>query len=208
MSGCHLWDVDTQVDFMVPEGKLYVPGADATRDAMARLVSARAEAGHRPRRLGRRPRADRSRDLGRARTSRRRIRRTACAGPRARRRSPRPSRSIRSRWGRRPIPRACCAARRRPPRDPAPEEELLRVREPECRAAARDPRPGGDRRLRCRDRRLRPRGDHGDARPGPARRVRRGRRSWPLRRAGRCLHAAWRERGVRFTTRTSVLAAW
>jgi nicotinamidase/pyrazinamidase len=33
-----LWDVDTQVDFMLPEGKLYVPGAEETRAAMARLV--------------------------------------------------------------------------------------------------------------------------------------------------------------------------
>ena len=40
-----LWDVDTQVDFMEPTGKLYVPGADATRDAMSRLVRAAREAG-------------------------------------------------------------------------------------------------------------------------------------------------------------------
>ena len=30
MSGRVLWDVDTQVDFMLPEGKLYVPGAVET----------------------------------------------------------------------------------------------------------------------------------------------------------------------------------
>ena len=35
-----LWDVDTQVDFMLPEGKLYVPGAEQTIPAMARLVAA------------------------------------------------------------------------------------------------------------------------------------------------------------------------
>jgi nicotinamidase/pyrazinamidase len=40
-----LWDVDTQVDFMVPEGKLYVPGAEETAPAMARLVSAARQAG-------------------------------------------------------------------------------------------------------------------------------------------------------------------
>ena len=40
-----LWDVDTQVDFMEPDGKLYVPGAAATRDAMSRLVRAAREAG-------------------------------------------------------------------------------------------------------------------------------------------------------------------
>ena len=40
-----LWDVDTQVDFMEPAGKLYVPGADATRHAMSRLVRAAREAG-------------------------------------------------------------------------------------------------------------------------------------------------------------------
>lgn len=40
-----LWDVDTQVDFMLPEGKLYVPGAEETIPAMAQLVSAAREAG-------------------------------------------------------------------------------------------------------------------------------------------------------------------
>ena len=34
-----LWDVDTQVDFIVPGGKLVVPGAVATVPAMARLVA-------------------------------------------------------------------------------------------------------------------------------------------------------------------------
>jgi nicotinamidase/pyrazinamidase len=40
-----LWDVDTQVDFMLPEGKLYVPGADETVPAMRRLVEAARAAG-------------------------------------------------------------------------------------------------------------------------------------------------------------------
>ena len=40
-----LWDVDTQVDFMLPDGKLYVPGAERTAPAMARLVEAAREAG-------------------------------------------------------------------------------------------------------------------------------------------------------------------
>jgi nicotinamidase/pyrazinamidase len=40
-----LWDVDTQVDFMLPTGKLHVPGAEETVDAMARLVAAAREAG-------------------------------------------------------------------------------------------------------------------------------------------------------------------
>ena len=40
-----LWDVDTQVDFMLPEGKLYVPGAEETVPAMARLVAAARSAG-------------------------------------------------------------------------------------------------------------------------------------------------------------------
>ena len=40
-----LWDVDTQIDFMLPGGKLYVPGADETRGAMGRLVAAGREAG-------------------------------------------------------------------------------------------------------------------------------------------------------------------
>ena len=40
-----LWDVDTQVDFMLPEGKLYVPGAEETAPAMGRLVAAAWSAG-------------------------------------------------------------------------------------------------------------------------------------------------------------------
>jgi len=35
-----LWDVDTQFDFMLPGGKLYVPGAEETVPAMKRLVDA------------------------------------------------------------------------------------------------------------------------------------------------------------------------
>ena len=40
-----LWDVDTQFDFMLPEGKLYVPGAEQTVPAMKRLVDAARTAG-------------------------------------------------------------------------------------------------------------------------------------------------------------------
>jgi nicotinamidase/pyrazinamidase len=40
-----LWDVDTQVDFMLPHGKLYVPGAEETAPAMSRLVEAARAAG-------------------------------------------------------------------------------------------------------------------------------------------------------------------
>jgi len=40
-----LWDVDTQVDFMLPHGKLYVPGAEETVAAMKRLVDAGRAAG-------------------------------------------------------------------------------------------------------------------------------------------------------------------
>jgi nicotinamidase/pyrazinamidase len=40
-----LWDVDTQVDFMLPGGKLYVPGAEETIPGMKRLVSAVRDAG-------------------------------------------------------------------------------------------------------------------------------------------------------------------
>jgi nicotinamidase/pyrazinamidase len=45
MAGRVLWDVDTQGDFMLPEGKLYVPGAEEAAPAMARLVAAAREAG-------------------------------------------------------------------------------------------------------------------------------------------------------------------
>ncbi|MGD0715150.1 MAG: isochorismatase family cysteine hydrolase [Gaiellaceae bacterium] len=40
MAGRILWDVDTQVDFMQPSGKLYVPGAADVAPAMERLVDA------------------------------------------------------------------------------------------------------------------------------------------------------------------------
>jgi nicotinamidase/pyrazinamidase len=40
-----LWDVDTQVDFMLPHGKLYVPGAEETVPAMQQLVQAARAAG-------------------------------------------------------------------------------------------------------------------------------------------------------------------
>jgi len=40
-----LWDVDTQVDFVHPEGKLAVPGAMDAVPAMARLVEAARAAG-------------------------------------------------------------------------------------------------------------------------------------------------------------------
>jgi nicotinamidase/pyrazinamidase len=45
MSGRILWDVDTQVDFMLPQGKLYVPGAEETAPAMRRVVEAARAAG-------------------------------------------------------------------------------------------------------------------------------------------------------------------
>src|SRR3954468_23952493 len=40
-----LWDVDTQVDFMEPSGKLYVPNARDVAPAMERLVGAARAAG-------------------------------------------------------------------------------------------------------------------------------------------------------------------
>jgi nicotinamidase/pyrazinamidase len=40
-----LWDVDTQADFVLPAGRLYVPGAAELVDRMARLVRAAREAG-------------------------------------------------------------------------------------------------------------------------------------------------------------------
>lgn len=45
MSGTILWDVDTQVDFIEPGAKLYFPGAEEARPAMARLVEAARAAG-------------------------------------------------------------------------------------------------------------------------------------------------------------------
>ncbi|MDH3743932.1 MAG: cysteine hydrolase [Acidobacteriota bacterium] len=37
------WDVDTQTDFMMPDGNLYVPGADELLDNLDRLTRAAAE---------------------------------------------------------------------------------------------------------------------------------------------------------------------
>jgi len=45
VAGVVLWDVDTQVDFMLPAGKLAVPGADETVAAMNALVDAARAAG-------------------------------------------------------------------------------------------------------------------------------------------------------------------
>ena len=38
MSERVFWDVDTQVDFMLPEGRLYVPGAETVAGNLARLT--------------------------------------------------------------------------------------------------------------------------------------------------------------------------
>src|SRR5438105_3938919 len=45
MSGTVLWDVDTQVDFVLPDGKLYVSGAERIAPAMRQLVEAARAAG-------------------------------------------------------------------------------------------------------------------------------------------------------------------
>jgi nicotinamidase/pyrazinamidase len=45
MGGTILWDVDTQVDFIEPGGKLYFEGAEEAKPAMARLVGAARAAG-------------------------------------------------------------------------------------------------------------------------------------------------------------------
>ena len=45
MAGAILWDVDTQVDFVLSGGKLPVPGAEAAGPAMGRLVEAARASG-------------------------------------------------------------------------------------------------------------------------------------------------------------------
>jgi nicotinamidase/pyrazinamidase len=45
VSGTILWDVDTQLDFIEPGGKLYFTGAEEVRPAMALLVEAARAAG-------------------------------------------------------------------------------------------------------------------------------------------------------------------
>ncbi len=44
MGGTVLWDVDTQVDFVEPGGKLYVAGAELVKPAMQRVVEAARDA--------------------------------------------------------------------------------------------------------------------------------------------------------------------
>jgi nicotinamidase/pyrazinamidase len=45
VGGTILWDVDTQVDFIEPGGKLYFAGAEEAKPAMARLVEVARAAG-------------------------------------------------------------------------------------------------------------------------------------------------------------------
>jgi nicotinamidase/pyrazinamidase len=45
VGGTILWDVDTQVDFIEPGGKLYFEGAEGAQPAMGRLVDAARAAG-------------------------------------------------------------------------------------------------------------------------------------------------------------------
>jgi nicotinamidase/pyrazinamidase len=45
VAGTILWDVDTQVDFIEPGGKLYFEGAEEAKPAMARIVGAARAAG-------------------------------------------------------------------------------------------------------------------------------------------------------------------
>ena len=45
MTNLLFWDVDTQVDFMHPEGKLYVPGAEKIIDNVRRLTDFAAQRG-------------------------------------------------------------------------------------------------------------------------------------------------------------------
>jgi nicotinamidase/pyrazinamidase len=45
VAGTILWDVDTQVDFIEPGGKLYFAGAEGARPTMARLVDAVRDTG-------------------------------------------------------------------------------------------------------------------------------------------------------------------
>jgi nicotinamidase/pyrazinamidase len=45
VGGTIVWDVDTQVDFIEPGGKLYFTGAEEAKPAMARLVEAARAAG-------------------------------------------------------------------------------------------------------------------------------------------------------------------
>jgi len=45
VAGTIFWDVDTQVDFMVPDGKLYVPDAEAITGNLERLTRHARESG-------------------------------------------------------------------------------------------------------------------------------------------------------------------
>ena len=197
-----LWDVDTQVDFVHAGREARRPGAPrrAAGDGAARRGGARG--GHSARRVGRRPRADRSRDLRDARLRDDLSRRTACAARTAPRRSPetqqaRPGAARADRGAR------ALAAR---PRVPAAEEELRRLHEPErrprcsrcstrtrsCSSASRPTSATTRRSAACSP----------AAAPSPSSRRPRAGSTRPARRA--CL-AAWREGGVRFASVDEVL---
>jgi len=45
VGGTIVWDVDTQIDFIEPGGKLYFAGAEEAKPAMARVVEAARDAG-------------------------------------------------------------------------------------------------------------------------------------------------------------------
>ena len=196
-----LWDVDTQVDFVHADGKLAVPGCGRSRarDGAARRGGAR---GRDPaRRVGRRPRADRRRDLRDARLRDDLSAALPARDARRARRCPRREQAD-------PVPlgahrRARALAAR--PRVPAAEEELRRLHEPERRAPARRLDPEeivlfGVATDVCDDAAIRgllARGRSRHVRRGGVARARRGPNAPPASRPGA-------RRGVEFTTAEEV----
>ena len=183
-----LWDVDTQVDFMLPDGKLYVPEAEETIPAMKRLVEAAREAG-----IVHVASADDHELTDPEISDDPDFRNTypphCLRGTRGAQKIPETEQDDPLPLALLPFPPGLIPGLdRRPPRDPASEEELQRLHEPEHGSAARRARPGRDRRLRRRHRRLRRRGDPRLPAARPPGALRRGRRARPRRGARSGLH--------------------
>ena len=196
-----LWDVDTQVDFVLPDGKLAVPGAAAAVPAMARLVGWARDNGvvhvasaddHELTD----PEISAAPDFGNTYPPHcLRGTRGAQSVPATEQVDPLPLSHIAYPPG---LVRELVAGRTR---DPAAEEELRRVHEPERGGPARCARPGRGDRVRRRNGRLRPRRCRGPAPARSARRLRRGRGTWPRRAADtRRVSRNGVDAGVRFTT--------
>jgi hypothetical protein len=173
-----LWDVDTQVDFMLPHGKLYVDGAEETIPAMKLLVDAARTAGivHVAEVDDHELTDDEISDTPDYRTTY-------------------PPHCLHGTNGARKIPETSQVDPVLIPLEPLPERYLA------GREFLLPKKTGRDRRLRCRHRRLRRRCDQGLSGPRPRSALRGGRRSRLGRGARGDLHSLVAQAGSRIHVR-------